>query len=289
MFNDYGHPSDEELVMFGDGEHPAWREGRIRAHLLTCWSCRVRLKEIEETVANFIRFYRASADSHSNSNASSRALLRLRLARLIADTKPRPLRPLWFSTAARRLAVCLIIGALLTLAWHWRTRRHGWQIDAFVKSADSSHAPIPNRRLTPGAIRLTSKNEVCGVQDANIEHPVPLSVQREVFREYGIPNAEPEDYEIDHLITPGLGGSDDMRNLWPEPHSATTWNSYVKDTLEDRLHQMVCDGRLDLGTAQHEIATDWIAAYKKYFFTDKPLVEQHPSASASAIGPDSRS
>jgi hypothetical protein len=45
----------------------------------------------------------------------------------------------------------------------------------------------------------------------------------------------------------------------------------VKDALEDRLHSMVCEGKLDLRTAQRDIATDWIAAYKKYFHTDRPL------------------
>jgi hypothetical protein len=34
---------------------------------------------------------------------------------------------------------------------------------------------------------------------------------------------------------------------------------------------MVCAGQLDLSAAQRDIATDWIAAYKKYFRTDKPL------------------
>jgi len=34
----------------------------------------------------------------------------------------------------------------------------------------------------------------------------------------------------------------------------------VKDRLEQRLHQLVCAGQLDLATAQHDIATDWIGA-----------------------------
>jgi len=34
---------------------------------------------------------------------------------------------------------------------------------------------------------------------------------------------------------------------------------------------MVCSGKLDLSTAQRDIATDWIAACKKYFHTDRPL------------------
>jgi hypothetical protein len=42
----------------------------------------------------------------------------------------------------------------------------------------------------------------------------------------------------------------------------------VKDDLEERLHEMVCTGQLDLTTAQRDIATEWIAASKKYFRTD---------------------
>jgi hypothetical protein len=45
----------------------------------------------------------------------------------------------------------------------------------------------------------------------------------------------------------------------------------VKDDLEEHLHEMVCSGKLDLSTAQCDIATDWIAAHKKYFHTDRPL------------------
>jgi hypothetical protein len=71
-----------------------------------------------------------------------------------------------------------------------------------------------------------------------------------------------------------LGGADDIRNLWPEPYRSTAWNARVKDTLEERLHEMVCAGQLDLPTAQRDIATDWIAAYKKYFHTDRPLEDR---------------
>jgi hypothetical protein len=92
-----------------------------------------------------------------------------------------------------------------------------------------------------------------------------------VFEEYGISGAPPRAYEVDYLITPALGGADDIRNLWPQSYSPAVWNARVKDALEDRLHDLVCDGRLDLATAQRDIASDWIAAYKKYFETDRPL------------------
>ena len=41
-------------------------------------------------------------------------------------------------------------------------------------------------------------------------------------------------------------------------------NARHKDALERRLRIMVCAGDLTLNGAQHEIATDWRAAYKKW-------------------------
>ncbi len=99
---------------------------------------------------------------------------------------------------------------------------------------------------------------------------VPAALQRRVFDEYGIRYVAPSAYEVDYLITPALGGADDIHNLWPQTYSATVWNARVKDALEDHLRDLVCDGQLDLATAQREIATNWIAAYKKYFHTDLP-------------------
>jgi len=99
---------------------------------------------------------------------------------------------------------------------------------------------------------------------------VSTSLRQEVFREYGIANNHPKDYEVDYLNAPGLGGVEDIHNLWPEPSTSRTWNAYVKDALEERLHEMVCAGTLDLSTARRDIATDGIAECKKYFHTDRP-------------------
>ena len=98
-----------------------------------------------------------------------------------------------------------------------------------------------------------------------------LLLQRAVLQKYGLRNARVQDYEIDYLITPGLGGADDINNLWPEPNSSTAWNAQVKDALEERLHQMVCAGKVDLPTAQRDIAANWISAYRKYLHSDKPV------------------
>ena len=84
---------------------------------------------------------------------------------------------------------------------------------------------------------------------------------------YGLVDRKLGDYEYDHLIPLEIGGaSQDTKNLWPETHSGE-WNSNVKDKLENKLHQLVCDGQLDLTTAQQAIAENWIAAYLKYIGT----------------------
>jgi hypothetical protein len=135
----------------------------------------------------------------------------------------------------------------------------------FLAPGDHSR---PRNSLTPGETRAITIGDVCrGESGARV---IPVSLRQKVFSEYGIDNARPNSYEVDYLITPELGGAESIRNLWPEPYS-TVWNAHVKDALEDRLHDLVCQGKVDLATAQREIATDWIAAYKKYFHTNRPL------------------
>ena len=77
-------------------------------------------------------------------------------------------------------------------------------------------------------------------------------------------SANPSCWEEDHLISLQLGG--DPRspdNLWPEPWFGP-WNARIKDALETKLKRMVCAGQIPLSEAQQAIATDWVAAYKKY-------------------------
>jgi hypothetical protein len=107
---------------------------------------------------------------------------------------------------------------------------------------------------------------------------VPASLRQEIFREYQIASPRAKDYATDYLIAPGLGGADDIQNLWPEPYTSPASNARVKDALEEHLHQLVCAGRLDPPTAQRDIATDWIATYKKYFHTERPIAERSDMA-----------
>jgi hypothetical protein len=57
-----------------------------------------------------------------------------------------------------------------------------------------------------------------------------------------------------------------MDNLWPQPYTQHP-GAHEKDTLENWLHKQVCAGKIDLADAQHGIATDWVAEYKKMLKT----------------------
>jgi len=72
------------------------------------------------------------------------------------------------------------------------------------------------------------------------------------------------DFEVDHLVALEIDGDNSVENLWPQSYHTEPLNAYRKDVLEHRLHYLVCHGELDLATAQQAIATDWVAAYKRY-------------------------
>jgi hypothetical protein len=184
--------------------------------------------------------------------AGSRALLRARLDHDAASKTSG-----WLFTGQRAsLAASLMVACLAVFAIYER--------DMSRRAGDFS---IPKNSLTPGETRNVTIDDVCGRTQ---EDSVPVSLRQQVFREYGINDQRPNAYEVDYLITPELGGSSSIRNLWPQPYAAV-WNAHVKDELEDRLHGLVCAGQVDLATAQREISRDWIGAYKKYFHTDRPF------------------
>ena len=131
---------------------------------------------------------------------------------------------------------------------------------------------LPDPKMTPGAtLPVTARRHLPSLATPRRSATFPLDVKQQVYAEYGITSHKPGDYEVDHLISLELGGSNSIKNLWPQSYLTQPWNAHVKDALENELHDEVCSGRLDLATAQHDIATDWIAAYKKYFHTNVPL------------------
>lgn len=124
---------------------------------------------------------------------------------------------------------------------------------------------MPNHTLTPGAVLAGATTaQVCTPGWASAHRDVPASEAKAVFTAYRIPYARRASYELDHLISLELGGSNAVSNLWPQPQTENDTNGPDKDALENHLHGLVCSGQLALGTAQHSIAADWVAAWSTY-------------------------
>jgi hypothetical protein len=268
------HLADQELIAAADGELSTRRAAYVRAHLVSCWHCRARMAEIEGTIADFVRAHRQAVDPQVPPIAGPRALLRAQLAVLAAKSKPGPWRQFFHLPSAARSAAYICVIFLVAAACGKLLFQHSTPRGANSPVVLFEHEAIPDRRLTPGATRAVTIRDVCSMAHEDVIREVPTSLRQEIFLEYGIVNAHAEDYEIDYLIAPGLGGAEDIHNLWPESYKSPTWNAHVKDALEEQLHQLVCAGKVDLSAAQNDIATDWIAAYKKYFHTDAPLAER---------------
>jgi len=120
----------------------------------------------------------------------------------------------------------------------------------------------PDPALTPGAVfpNVTEK-EVCRPGYASGARRVSSKEKREVFRRYGKEKPkDPQSYEVDHFISLGLGGSNDIANLWPEPAGPKP-GFREKDRVENYLHSEVCAGRITLKEAQERIKEDWYKVY----------------------------
>jgi hypothetical protein len=244
------HIPDEELVRLLDGEVDPPEAARLRAHLDVCAGCRQRcagFRDTTQTVADLRRSFVVPRGD------SARARLKTRL-------RERESR-LWLPTTRVAASAAAALAAIAVPAL--------WMLTA----SQSAAGPLPNARITPGVARAAAQQAVCRMPAGDEGRTVPAGLAQRVFALYGIEKPPPRAYELDYLISPALGGTGDIGNLWPVPYSGGVWTSRVKDALEDHLRELVCSGKLDLATAQREIARDWIAAYRKHFRTETPLAE----------------
>ncbi|SUA43505.1 Uncharacterised protein [Nocardia africana] len=140
----------------------------------------------------------------------------------------------------------------------------------FGKSADGQ--PLPDPHCTPGAINPkvtpdTVKSTICvGGYTQSIRPPADITDREKKANaeSYGY-TGNLHDAEYDHLISLELGGDpNDPRNLWVEPpspdHKAGSGPNNPKDSVENKLHSLICSGAVGLTDAQNAIAADWTTA-----------------------------
>jgi hypothetical protein len=257
------HLRDDEIVAGLDGELGAVAHRRVVDHLDECETCRRRGDDLRAVSLAVRIAVRTAADHDIDHVDDARRRLQQALRRQSAPAASRRATAAipwpWTFAAAAAVVVLAVVGLDM------RAHPGGGNERADTAVVTSS---LPIASFTPGSTMPLTAAQLCSGQ-----RPAPVvaaDVARQVIARYGMERVSPSQYELDALITPELGGTADAANLWPQRYDGTRWNAHVKDAVETRLHDMVCRGEIPLATAQREIATDWIAAYRKYVDARQP-------------------
>lgn len=129
---------------------------------------------------------------------------------------------------------------------------------------------LPDDKLTPGAIRNVTAEELCTHSTKEVRH-TGLATKLAVYRAYKIAARNDPSctgpshscFEIDHRVPLEDGGADVKENLWPQPYDGP-WNAHQKDQLENFVHREICAGRMTVEEGQKIFLGNWIENYKLY-------------------------
>lgn len=120
--------------------------------------------------------------------------------------------------------------------------------------------PLNDLSATPGGVTEATQKQLCSPSfHTGTVRAVSESAKHAVCRVYGLTPSlcTGKQVEIDHLISLELGGSNDPKNLWPQPYKPVP-GAKEKDVLENKLHRLMCAGTISLSAAQKCIAKDWV-------------------------------
>jgi hypothetical protein len=175
--------------------------------------------------------------------------------------------------AAGLVALLLLISAALLVVPALAETIHGVEVGHTLLLKDRTQTSgctlgtKPDRQCSPGAYysALTKARICAGDFRTDPIRLVPQSEKEDVEREYGLPVMKyGKTLEIDHIVSLELGGSNDIANLFPERRDVSPGYK-VKDKLENKLHDLVCDGKLTLSSVRRRIASNWQTLYKDVY------------------------
>jgi hypothetical protein len=125
------------------------------------------------------------------------------------------------------IAVTFLLAASLASAQHCR------KIDI---DKSSGFCTVPDPKLTPGEMDAS----LACVSNAERPRNVTTAEKNSILAVYGNPaNTKKSSGEFDHWFPHWMGGSDEPKNIWFEPH-AGKFGSFTKDKVERMLWRNVC-------------------------------------------------
>jgi hypothetical protein len=177
-------------------------------------------------------------------------------------------RSLWESSLLRRTSksATLILASVIAAATLGLT--------ACGAATYSAGSGLPNIKSTPGLINplVTQGNirsNICvSGWTATVRPPLTYTNQlkyAQLHSGYNLAgDLNMKHYEEDHIVPLEVGGNpSNPLNLFPQPRNIR-FSAYLKDQLENRMHQLVCSGRVTLKVAQSVFLTNWEKGYSKY-------------------------
>ena len=120
-----------------------------------------------------------------------------------------------------------------------------------TKNSHCVNSALPDSACSPGAVLTTDIKKICVVGYTKTVRSVSTATKNKVFKEYDISYYQHSNYEVDHIISLELGGSNDISNLFPESYLINN-GARVKDVFENYLHKQVCNGSMTITEAQKE-------------------------------------
>ncbi|MBV2153478.1 hypothetical protein RZ50_011565 [Kitasatospora sp. SUK 42] len=142
---------------------------------------------------------------------------------------------------------------------------------SLAASCSQAYLPLPDPSCTPGAYnpdvtQATIGQTICvSGWTATVRPPTSYTnaLKTQQIAQYGYADTNLSDYEEDHFVPLELGGAPrDPRNLWPEPRYGNQ-PAQSKDSVETKLKNAVCGGRVSLDAARSAIASDWTTALSR--------------------------
>ena len=133
---------------------------------------------------------------------------------------------------------------------------------------------LPNPKLTPGfanpaVTQRTIGSTICVVGYTKTIRPSAYYTtslkKKQLASGYNYQgDLSTADYEEDHLLPLEIGGHPtDARNLWPEPRLVPR-SAGLKDKLENKIHLLICSGKISLIVGQSAFTVNWEKAYESY-------------------------
>jgi anti-sigma factor RsiW len=153
------HPEQALLLRYIDGELPGRKSRAIQRHLEACWECRTEVEELQETVAECVRYRKqVLAEGLPAPPQEWRDIYR-EFDRIDAQTPRRAFLP-WrwgLAAATAALAVAGVVQGVVQYAAHYKVREA-----ALVKSGNTNSAA--SSKITEPPIRNSTESGAVSVE-----------------------------------------------------------------------------------------------------------------------------